>query len=380
MSELAVQRENDNAGLIPFPGARVAISIRPAVMSDLAFIDALQKKHSKMVGWFPTKQIETNIEQGHVLIAETAEEGVNGCRGDGVKDAPSSPADQITPSPSHRVTPPSPLGYCIARDKYMKREDCGIVYQLNVAPGSHRKLVGASLIQATFERAAYGCRLFSCWCAQDLEANHFWESIGFVPLAFRTGSRGRGKKAGGAGPRIHIFWQKRIREGDCETPYWFPSETSGGAVRENRLILPIPPGTHWSDAKPAVLPGMEKVGQPLLEAPGEGERRKRSRCKKTPAAPAAARGGLWFGAKPEEKAKDEKPKRAKRKPQKNDPKLVAAARELCARYLEEVQTGRMLPGGEGKYDVARQLEEAPTVMQERDAVMIDERPRLLDAA
>jgi hypothetical protein len=37
--------------------------------------------------------------------------------------------------------------------------------------------------------------------------------------------------------RTHIFWQRRIREGDTETPYWFPSETSGGALKENRLVL-----------------------------------------------------------------------------------------------------------------------------------------------
>jgi hypothetical protein len=48
------------------------------------------------------------------------------------------------------------------------------------------------LVQAMFERAAYGCKLFCCWCAQDLAANYFWESIGFVPLAFRTGSRRNG--------------------------------------------------------------------------------------------------------------------------------------------------------------------------------------------
>jgi hypothetical protein len=105
------------------------------------------------------------------------------------------------------------------------------VYQLNVAPGKRRKLVGAALVKAAFERCPYGVKLFCCWCAQDIEANHFWESIGFVPIAFRTGSRGRGKNAE---PRIHIFWQRRIREGDTETPYWFPSETSG--ARCGRIV------------------------------------------------------------------------------------------------------------------------------------------------
>src|SRR5207302_6362647 len=120
-----------------------------------------------------------------------------------------------------------------------------------------RHLIGATLIKAVFDRAAYGCRLFCCWCAQDIQANYFWESIGFVPLAFRTGSREK--------QRIHIFWERRIREGDCQTPYWFPSQTSAGLLREDRLVLPIPPGTHWRDAKPILLPGMQV--QPAPEAP-----------------------------------------------------------------------------------------------------------------
>src|SRR5205814_3093116 len=70
-------------------------------------------------------------------------------------------------------------------------------------------------------------------------------------LAFRTGSRGKGRRGQA---RIHIFWQKRIREGDTSTPWWFPALTTGGAIGEGRLVLPIRPGTHWSDAKPIVLP------------------------------------------------------------------------------------------------------------------------------
>ncbi len=384
MTELARHSETEHITAIALPEPRTPISIRQAVSgsADLQFIDALQKQHSKMVGWFPTRQIEANIEGGHVLIAEQANEprvsASGSSNGSGGGD---------TQSLAHGRGSSTPLGYCIARDRYFKRDDVGIVYQLNIIPGKHRKLVGASLIAATFERSAYGCKLFSCWCAQDLQANHFWESIGFVPLAFRTGSRGRGKNAE---PRIHIFWQKRIREGDLGpasggTPYWFPSQTSGGAVRENRLILPIPPGTHWSDAKPAILPGMEKLGQPLLEAPGESEPRQRKpRRKKKPVAPAAAQGGLWFGPPPEAELSPQEKKAAaaakrkaeKKPPQKNDPKLVAAARELKDRYLEEVNSGRMLPCADGKYDVSRHLDAAPSVFTAESAETV----RLLDAA
>src|SRR5881227_1087047 len=114
-------------------------------------------------------------------------------------------------------------------------------------PDRQRSLVGATLVKAMFERAAYGCRLFCCWCAQDIEANRFWESLGFVPLAFRAGSREKG--------RVHIFWQRRVRAADETTAYWFPSQTTGGSIREDRLVFPIPPGVGWREAMPVLLPG-----------------------------------------------------------------------------------------------------------------------------
>ena len=39
---------------------------------------------------------------------------------------------------------------------------------------------------------------------------------------------------------------------------------------------------------------------------------------------------------------------------------VAAARELRDRYLDEVNSGRCLLEGSGKYDVSRQLTAAPS--------------------
>ena len=65
---------------------------------------------------------------------------------------------------------------------------------------------------------------------------------------------------------MHIFWQRRIREGDETTPWWFPSQTTGGSIREDRLVLPIPPGKHWSDEMPRILP-VARVSNPCL--PGD---------------------------------------------------------------------------------------------------------------
>ncbi|MEM9415838.1 MAG: hypothetical protein AAGA29_10225 [Planctomycetota bacterium] len=278
-----------------------------------------------------------------------------------------------------------------------------MIYQMNVVPERRRGLVAASLLRAMFERSAYGVKLYCCWCAQDLAANRFWEAMGFVPLAFRTGSRKKSWKgedgARHKGPRIHIFWQKRIRQGDHETPWWFPSQTGSGAMREDRIVLPIPPGTHWSDAKPAVLPGVDSVFGEIADQRAEAdriagaeqkrlpqskeERQQRRAAKQAAREEAAARsesvaaGGLHFGPRADSEGaagsegKDEtkrQQKEARKRAQaevskKNDPRLVAMARELRDRWLEYVAAQPGMVGGGvggggriGKYDISRRIE------------------------
>ena len=57
-----------------------------------------------------------------------------------------------------------------------------------------------------------------------------------------------------------------------------------------------------------------------------------------------------------EPEKIEKPRREKQPRQKNDPKYVAAARELRDRYLEHVNSNEhALPAAKGKYEVVKHL-------------------------
>ncbi len=363
MSELVMQSSDLAARPLP----NVNVTIRPGVMSDVPFVDSLQKMHTKQVGWMPTAQLEGHIAGGNVLIAEERHEGTEARRHEG------EPTDDGTHSVPSSLRASVPIGYCLFKDRYFKREDVGIIYQLNVAPGKQRGLIGASLIKAAFERSAYGVKLFCCWCAQDIEANHFWESIGFVPLAFRAGSRGKTDGGARREGRVHIFWQRRIRAGDTQTAYWYPSETSGGALRENHIVLPIPPGTHWSDAKPVVLPGAGVPGFPGVEMntqkalEGESEKKQCRRPAKKVAAPirknTASAGGLRFAPLPEPKAeKPAKPagaKREKREKQRNDPKYIAAARELRDRWLEQVNAQPLV--GQGMYDVTRAIDDQTRV-------------------
>jgi ribosomal protein S18 acetylase RimI-like enzyme len=312
--------------MVSLPAPRVEIAIRVASTSDLPFLDSLQKQHSRQLGYFPTKQFEGYIEMGGVSIAES-----NG----------------------------TPVGYCISRDRYLKRDELGVIYQLCVVPGDQRKLVGASLIREVFARSAYGCRLYCCWCAQDLAANYFWESLGFVPVAFRAGSTGK--------KRVHIFWQKRICEGDETTPYWYPFQTNSGAIREDRLVFPIPPGVHWKDVQAVEVP-KEEAAAVAGQLPDAGAKRSAPRSKKPAVKPEPVMHVVAMGVQPisratalrfvvpePEKPAAEKNPRKKKPAAKIDPKYLAAARELRDRYMEKINSDPRALLSSGKYDVARQL-------------------------
>ncbi|XAL98786.1 hypothetical protein OT109_14500 [Phycisphaeraceae bacterium D3-23] len=402
-----------SSNVVPvLPEAQVAMRVRAGKLTDFEFIDALQKQNQRGLGFMYESAIKGHIGKGNVLVAELGAEGPSG----GAQDTPTAQHSAPGPLDPSAPSPATPVGYIIATDRYMKRDELGIIYHLCVAPGVRRSLVAANLLKARFESSAYGCRLYCCWCAQDLSANRFWEAMGFVPLAFRTGSRKSGWKdeAGvkHTGPRMHIYWQKRIREGDegdlasGGTSYWFPSQTGGGAMAEDRLVLPIPPGTHWSDAKPVLLPsGPISEGRDaevkLLESEVsrlEREKRAAGRVSKRKAAAVALprhaieSGGLRFapppppeggegseqtsGGKEEVEAALKEAKRAvKKAKRKFDPAQEAFARELKDRWLEEVlaRPGLLAQGAE-KYAVRRRIESS---MKHEPAV---EEIRRLDAA
>jgi GNAT superfamily N-acetyltransferase len=138
------------------------------------FIDSLQKQHSRQLGYFPTKQFEGYIAMGGVLIAESERRGV---------------------------------GYCVSRDRYLKRDELGVIYQLCVAPGEQRKLIGAALIKRCSSAARTGA---SCIAAGARRTSKRTGSGRAWIRADRVPRRARAKD------RVHIFWQRRIRRRGCD--------------------------------------------------------------------------------------------------------------------------------------------------------------------
>ena len=301
----------------PIPPA--GLTVRPGTRDDLPFVDRLQKSHGRALGFLHAATLEGKVRLGHVLVAEAGGRAA---------------------------------GYVIGNDRYFKRDDVGAVFQLVIAPEHRRGLVGATLLASLFDRWAWGCKLACCWCAQDLaEASAFWAAMGFAPIAFRGGSSRKG--------RVHIFWQRRLRAGDGATPYWYPAVTGGGAMNADRVVLPIPRGTHWSAVTRPTLPGDGESGGPrALPSP---------RRPRTPAVKAArpafppphliSSGGLRFAPfappTPEVPAVVEKPVKAERA--KVSPALLALAREMRDRWQGKVEGGEWAIESGGKYDVSRAL-------------------------
>src|SRR4051812_41536034 len=118
--------------IIPIP--KIPITVRPSTMDDLSFIDGLQKIHTKQVGWMPEKALIGKIKLGHVLIAEEL-------TADYADNADKKESDLHLSAPSAQSAVKS-LGYLIGNDQYFKRDDVGVIYQMNVVPGKQRGFVG----------------------------------------------------------------------------------------------------------------------------------------------------------------------------------------------------------------------------------------------
>ncbi|MEM8784205.1 MAG: hypothetical protein AAGE65_15325 [Planctomycetota bacterium] len=260
----------------PLPAPTIDFDVRLATEDDIPWIDALQResnREARALGFWSLKMFAGYIAKNNIWIAERRS---GRCP---VTSGPSEPANigrDVPPATGHRPLGTGHgdadrrLGYLIAADTYFKREDVGVIYQMNVAPAYRRAFVAANLLRRVWEVWPWGVKLCGLWCAQDLPANKFWEKCGFKPIAFRAGSPKHkvtnldGSTSDG---RVHLYWQRRIRRGDVETPYWYPSKTGGGAMREDRVVFPMPPASdvHWSKAAPRFLPGVGEVFEAIRE-------------------------------------------------------------------------------------------------------------------
>jgi hypothetical protein len=145
-------------------------------------------------------------------------------------------------------------------------------------------------------------------------------------------------------------------------------------MREDRVVLPIPPGTHWSDVEPLVFAQAESEPKAIEKLP-----KPRRAVKKVaePAVPTSTLGStLRFGTV---KAVVEKPKKEPKAKVKLDPRLKEAARELKDRWLEQVNNGLYLPEARGKYEVSRAIEMTTQELRVESGAMVKSLPAAIAA-
>jgi len=65
------------------PASRTPVAVRPATLDDVPFMDALQKRHGRQLGFFPRAQMEGYVRAGHVLVAEGRRDEGGGRRDEG---------------------------------------------------------------------------------------------------------------------------------------------------------------------------------------------------------------------------------------------------------------------------------------------------------
>lgn len=315
----------------PFLQLRAAqLHIREGGPGDLAWIDQMQKVHAGRLGFLWAKALAKRIDEKTVRVAVDAQ---------GIQFA-----------------------YILWGEGYNGREDVTICYQLAVAPAHYRRLIGASLVAAWIDSLPYGSRLAGCWCAQDLPANNFWQACGFRAMAWRTGSRIK--------QRPHIWWSRHVRQDDSY-PMWMPVKTQGGAIGEERLIIPIMPDQHWSDPVTTILPDAPSdettaAGLPKVSADDEARLKRLTGSEAAkpqigyvgskPAdevpRPVVTRQGIKFigGASPPPASARKKKMKVKRK---YDPQLKRKVRDLRDRYLDALNSGQISLPLHQKWDVGR---------------------------
>lgn len=83
------------------------------------------------------------------------------------------------------------------------------VYQVCIQYDAQRRLHGAALIGKLINKAeAEGYDRISCWVADDIPANDFWQAMGFVKMAERAGGKKRGRKH-----NAWVYWCKAPVQG-----------------------------------------------------------------------------------------------------------------------------------------------------------------------
>jgi hypothetical protein len=124
----------------------------------LGFVRSLMEKNYEAVGFLPMPRLEEYAERGQILT--TTENG-------------------------------DLCGYLVWGNRWPRLR----VYQACVCYDARRREHGLAMVRDLLRIATESnCDMVSLWCADDLEANSFWQTAGFRFGGQRSGGHKRGRK------------------------------------------------------------------------------------------------------------------------------------------------------------------------------------------
>lgn len=132
--------------------------VKTARPADLRFILQMQRAESNALGFVPRARLEWEIARSRVLVAYEGR---------------------------------MKLGYT-----YMGSTASGVlpIYQCVTEAGVRRRAIGQAFIAACQQVASSGGAWgLECHCREELEANAFWQAMGFQCTYTRPGGAGRGR-------------------------------------------------------------------------------------------------------------------------------------------------------------------------------------------
>lgn len=165
---------------------------RQARTSDRKYIRALAKKFSEQLGFLPDEAIRNRIDQGCVQI----------CIENG-----------------------EPAGYLLHAPELASAPHILPIFQAAVQLDAQRRQHGFALVEELQLLAHEQAQtIIQCKCRQELEANAFWEAMGFIAVAIEDTAAVRGQ------PKI--IWRKPIVRMTAATLLEMPdnprNQTGGG--------------------------------------------------------------------------------------------------------------------------------------------------------
>jgi ribosomal protein S18 acetylase RimI-like enzyme len=127
-------------------------------MATLDYVLALAKKHYDEIGFLPAPRLQKYLDAGQLWITDENAE---------------------------------PCGFLVWGNGWPVLR----VYQVCVQYDAQRRLHGARLVGRLINKAEReGYDRISCWVADDIAANDFWEAMGFRKMGERRGGAWRDRK------------------------------------------------------------------------------------------------------------------------------------------------------------------------------------------